>query len=92
MDSIQLGALVVGGIVPFITALLKRWIVLDKKQNAFLTLAISFVFASIYELLVNGFDWKKYIEKIGLIYTSSQAIYWLVLQDTSTERKLEGIE
>lgn len=93
MDIIAIGSIVVGGLLPVVTSLLKRWTSVsevNQKTMALITLGLAFVVTSIYELFTNGFDMGKYFANLGMIYTMSQGIYWAAYKDSGVEKRLEG--
>ena len=90
MDKIDLQILIVGAIIPFLVSLLKRWVTLTKQQLFLLVFGVSFLIASIFELIEYGFSYEVYLGRIASIYGVSQIIYWSVLKSTELDLKIEG--
>jgi hypothetical protein len=90
MENVDIIAVVVGGVSSLIISVLKRWITLDKKSMAILVLLISFLVATVIELIQNDFNWGSYVSKIAQVYSSSQVVYWIVLKELELDTKLEG--
>mgnify|MGYP001769802844 CR=1 FL=1 len=90
MSTIELEILIAGGVVPFAISLLKRFVTLSKEQISFVTMLVSFMVASIFELVNNHFDWGDYLSKLIKIYGTSKIIYWAVLKTLNLDTRIEG--
>lgn len=91
MDQTQAQALatVVGAVLPFIMALLKRFFPMSKVPSYAVAFGLSVAGASLVELYTNGFDIKKLIANIGYVFGVSQAVYAIV-KATGTDERIEG--
>jgi hypothetical protein len=90
MEQVELGSLIAGAVLSIVFAVIKRWVTLDKKVSGLIALAVSFLVASGFELVNDGWDWNSYISKVGQVYASSQLIYWVVLKELDLESVIEG--
>lgn len=86
-----MASVVVGGLVSILIAVLKRWITFEKKTIALLVLVVSFLSVSVVFLIEKGFVWSEYLENVAIVYASSQAIYWIVMQQFGLGDKIEGV-
>lgn len=89
MEDKEFGGIVAGAIITILISILKRWVTLSKVQVALLALTVSFLVAS-GMFLLNGKTWQEYVSSIAIVYSSSQAIYWLALKETGLGDKIEG--
>lgn len=90
METLDLGILIAGGLVPFAISLLKRYVVLTKEQISLVTMIVSFAVASVFELINYDFDFSVYITKLATVYGTSQVIYWAVLKSLKLDTRIEG--
>lgn len=91
MENIELASIVVGGLVTLAISFLKRWVTFEKNTIALLVLAISFLVVSTVFLIEKGFEWGEYLKNVAIVYSSSQAIYWIVMQQMGLGDKIEGV-
>jgi len=90
MDRTELISIIAGAILSLLFAVVKRWVVLDKKAMGVIVLVVSFLVASVIELFEDGWNWDTYLSKVGEVYASSQIVYWLLLKEFGLEEKIEG--
>ena len=90
MDKIDLQVLIAGAVIPFLVSLLKRWVKLTKQQLFLLVFGVSFLVASVFELIECSFSYEAYLGRIASVYGVSQTIYWLVLKSTDLDVRIEG--
>jgi hypothetical protein len=90
MDKMELQVLIAGAVIPFLISLLKRWVKLTKQQLFLLVFGVSFLVASIFELIECSFSYEQYLARIATVYGTSQTIYWLVLKSTELDLRIEN--
>jgi len=90
VDKAEFGTIIAGAIVPILISLFKRWFTVSKNMISFITLAVCFIIASVFELYEDGFNWDAYLGKIIEVYGTSQIIYWAVLKTTDLDTRIEG--
>jgi len=90
MERTELISIIAGAILSLLFAVIKRWVVLDKKAMGVVVLVVSFLVASVIELFEDGWNWDTYLSKVGEVYASSQIVYWLLLKEFGLEEKIEG--
>ncbi len=90
MEKTELISIIAGAILSLLFAIIKRWVVLDKKAMGRIVLIVSFLVASVIELFEDSWNWDTYLSKVGEVYASSQIVYWVLLKEFGLEERIEG--
>jgi membrane-bound metal-dependent hydrolase YbcI (DUF457 family) len=90
MEKLELVTLIAGGVLPLLISLLKRWIKLGKQQVSLLVLVVCFIIAAVIELASVDFNWEVFVGRLAVVYTTSQAVYLIIMKTIDLDTRIEG--